>query len=144
MATGPMAVKVDATAVYPILRYTVADGTQISRGYILQLSDPVTAVKGEAPGSTPAGTNGIPVGIAAMEKEASDTSTSISVWTGGRFDLRASGAIVKGQKVIMAGQNEVMAASLVHSEASYGYILGIAEETATDQEVIVVRLNIGA
>ena len=116
-------------------RYTVADGTAISKGYILQLSDPSTAAK--------AGAAGVPIGIAAADKEASDGSTALSVWTAGSFDIRASGAITVGDMVVLAGNNEVKAATEASIASGARFLaLGFAEETAVDAEVIKVRVNI--
>jgi len=147
MGVAPQAVKVDLTnSTGHIKRYTCADGTQISKGIILTLTDPRTA-------SNPSGTAyGIPVGISSEEKEANDGATSIGVWTSGIFDLKASGAITAGDYVLVAGNNEVRSATLALDGApattSYALFtrankLGVALETAADAEVINVLVNIG-
>ena len=118
-------------------RYTVADGTQISKGTLLQLTDPRTASK--------IGTRtdeSIPVaGVASMDKEANDGSTSISVWTNGIFNVVASEAITVGFPVLAAEDNKVFTSNAL-AQSSSGGILGRAEATATDLEVINVRLRL--
>lgn len=135
MSTAPLAVIIELTnGNGNQKRYTVANGTQISKGILLQLSDPRTAALSEA--------GGIPVGISAFEKEANDGSTSISVWTNGIFDIKASGAVTVGAQVCLAGQGEVRAATTTQAQASQALIFGTALETATDGEVINVRVNL--
>lgn len=136
MTTGPQAkvIELEYSTGNP-RRYTVADGTAISKGILLVLSDPRTA----AGTSTATGWNSPCAGISAMDKEANDGSTSITAWTRGIFDLRASGAINIGSPVVMAGSNEVKVTDVGSSGA---IVIGYALETASDQEVINVRLNL--
>src|SRR4030042_5699109 len=77
------------------IRYTVADGYTISKGTILALSNPMTA--------SSAFTSPVPLcGIASMDKDASDGSTTISAWTNGIFKIYTSGALTAGAPVIIA------------------------------------------
>lgn len=116
-------------------RFTVADGTAITKGAILKMTDPRTAALSD-------GVADVPAGIAAAAKEASDGATSISVWTDGIFDLKASGAITVGQKVVSSIDNYVRAATDAQCQSSYALIIGTALETATAGEVINVRVNL--
>lgn len=140
LAEAPLPVFLELPRI--IKRYTCAATTAISKGVLVQLSDPHTVIKGEDPGlATVAGTNGIFVGSVWADKNASDGSTEVSVAIDPIMDVRASGAIIKGQRVVLAGNNEVRAASTVNIACSFAVIAGRAEETATDTEVI--RVNFG-
>lgn len=115
-------------------RFTCASGVKISKGTILVLSDPRTAAA-----STTAGD--LFAGIASMDKEANDLSTSISAWENGVFDMSASGAIAIGALVVSAGNNYVMQASGAYIGSSFAFNVGVAQEAATNNEVINVRVN---
>ena len=118
-------------------RMTVADGTQISKGLLLKFADPRTASK------VSTGTeNELICGISAMEKEASDGSTSTTVWTNGIFEIQASLAIAVGDLVTSAGDNYVQ--PLIHkgSATSKAIVVGYALEAADAGEVVNIRVNI--
>ena len=76
--------------------FTVADGTGIEKGCVLQLTDPLTASKASGEGQPLAG-------IAAREKVASDGRTRLAVFRKGIFDMYASGAITAGKAVFASG-----------------------------------------
>ena len=114
-------------------RFTVADGTQISKGILLALSDPRTAAAAGALETTFAG-------VAAMEKVANDGSTSISAWTDGIFEAVASLAIGVGQPILGAERSSVGPASTL--VASGAGVLGYALEEAAAGETINVRLRL--
>lgn len=121
--------------------FTVADGTAITKGAVLKMTDPRTAILTSGLGDAIAG-------IAARDKVASDGRTRLAVFTKGIFDMTASGSITVGQHVISAGNtspNFVIfsggAASGAYSGAS---IIGYALETASDGEVIQVMVNVGS
>jgi hypothetical protein len=120
-----------------VRRYTCADANAITKGTLLVLSDPRTASGGATSGAQFAG-------IAAVDKEASDGSTSIGCWTNGIFELTASGACAVGHKMILAGGNKVQDADFGTAAvaASGATIVGTALETASDGEVINVRVLI--
>jgi len=116
-------------------RYTCASGVAIAKNTLLSLADPRTAAKATTAGSAIAG-------ISSMAKSATDYSTSISAWTNGIFELKASGAITVGFPVISAAdatnaQNTVMSAT---NGASGAMVIGYALETASDADTINVRL----
>jgi len=117
------------------MRFTVADGTQISKGILLKFATPRTASQGAKAD--------VFAGVSMMEKEASDGSTSITVlYADAVIDVRASGAIVGGDRVMMAGQNEVMTTTVVSGAVlTTGIVVGTALKTAIDQDVINVRLE---
>ena len=123
------------------IRYTVADGTQISKGVLLKLTDPRTAILYDVlttSGAVQA------AGIAAHDKEASDGSTSISVWTNGVFDMVASGAITVGNPVVFLGHNKIGEYYFAGTQnpASFGVVVGRALETAAHDERINVKVKI--
>lgn len=114
------------------IRFTVADGTAITKGTYMKLSsDPRTILASTGTGDTF-------MGFAAEDKEASDGQTSIAVWTQGIFECVASGAIILGQKVKTAVPgNYVMAITAADSAtASYAVIVGVCLETAADGETV--------
>ena len=122
--------------------FTVADGTAISKGVILKLTDPMTAQEiGAAESNVPV------AGIAFHDKEASDGSTTIAAWTQGVFKGTASGAIAIGDPLeAEAGSrlrksliNATGAASLA---ASMALICGTSLETAADGETFLFKLKV--
>lgn len=117
--------------------YTCADGTGILINKVLTLADPNTASEVS---DTPSVAGYKFAGISAMEKEASDGSTTISAWTNGVWDLEASGAITAGSLVYSAGNGEVAQVTDINMVAS-GAVVGRALETASDTEVIKVAVG---
>jgi len=109
----------------------VASGVAISKGTLLALSDARTAA------AAASFTQPI-AGIAAMDKSATDLSTSISVWTNGVFEASASLAIVVGLPVVSSDVANMIAQAT--STASGAAVMGYAMETAADADVINVRL----
>ena len=115
--------------------FTVADGTGIEKGALLQLTDPRTA------SAATAATQKI-AGIAAREKVASDGRTQLAVFRRGIFDMVASGAILVGAAVTACETaNHVLSAAVTASGAA---IIGHALETAAADEVIQIAVNVGA
>lgn len=86
--------------------------------------------------------NGVPAGIASMEKEASDGSTRISCYLEGDFDLVASGAITLGAYVTSAGTNAVKQMTGAEASSSFALAWGRANETASDTERVSVSILI--
>jgi len=115
-------------------RFTCASGTTIAKGTLLKLTDPRTA---SANGASEVGS--YLAGIASMEKSDTDTSTAISVWTDGIFEMVASGSITAGYPVKSSNGNIIEAAA----ESIMGSaILGYALEDATNAETINVRVSL--
>lgn len=111
-------------------RYTCAAGTAITKGTILTLSDPRTAAEVSA---SPDAGGYIFAGIASMDKDSTDASTSISAWIEGVFEVSASGSITAGQFLKSCGTGYFLAASAI--DIASGAICGRALETAADREV---------
>jgi hypothetical protein len=120
--------------------YTVADGTQISKGILLKLTDPRTAALADGTAAH-TGADTAPAGIANAEKKASDGSTQLGAWVRGIFDIVASGAITVGKPVVFVADGYVAQAPQLSVTASLG-IVGRALETASDGERIEVALDI--
>ncbi len=114
--------------------FTVADGTAITKGAVLQLSDPFTAIIAAA-------SNAMIAGIAAADKIASDGVTKLAVYRGGVFKLTGSGSITAGDPVgVVIGLNRVQ--SVVGSLTLSGSrILGTALETSTNGETLFVDVR---
>ena len=112
-------------------RYTVASGVAISKGTLLALTDGRTAA------AHTSATQAI-AGIAAMDKSATDLSTSISAWTNGVFEASASTAITVGYPVVSGDTANFVAVAA--STASGAAVIGYALETAAAKEVINVRV----
>jgi len=119
-------------------RFTAASSATFSKGQLLQFDDARTAAAATVPYDAVAG-------IASMEKEA-DFSTSVTVWTDGIFEMAASGSIDAGAGVCSASDanypNQVATIIGLTNPASGAGVLGYALETATDQEVINVRVRV--
>ncbi len=114
--------------------YTVADGVAITKGAVLRLTDPMTA-------SASTANYDMVAGIAAADKIASDGVTKLSVYRWGYFVMTGSGNITAGDPVaIVAGMNRVVSA-VGALTLSGSRILGIAQETSTNGETLVVELS---
>lgn len=115
-----------------VISYTVADGTTISAGTLLQLSDPVTA-------SASSANDQIFCGIAAADKQASDGSTTLGAYTNGVFDLVCGGSgVTLGARVALSGANLICNAS--EAQVAAGKDFGTALETGSAAERIMVKV----
>ena len=86
--------------------------------------------------------NDICCGIAAAEKVASDGSTTISVYTNGIFDLKATAVgFTVGVPVVVGAANEVTDAAA--GDAELGRLIGHALATAGAAATEEVRVLIG-
>lgn len=113
------------------LNMTVADGTGIEKGTILELTDPRTAAANNGSGDVFAG-------IALSEKIANDGRTSIAADFYGIWDLVSSGTVTAGELVSTSGANIVKTAT--EAEIAAGKAVGKALETGTAGERIQVKL----
>lgn len=148
---GPKAIILNQiTPASVVYSYTCADSLALSRGTLVELRDPFTVSMANAWTSGTSASSGAFAGVVLWDKEASDGSTQVSVLKEGKIDVRASGAITAGFPVYCAGNDEVYAAPVTLNAGVSGAIsiglfnsmmVGVAEETATDQEVIVVRFS---
>ena len=115
-------------------RFTVANGTAITKGCLLQLSGDYTA-------SASSGSGDVFAGIAAADKEASDGATEIAAYTEGIFDITnsAGAEITLGNIVTISGANFIRSA--VAGDLLTGAVVGKALEAGSPSEVI--RVDIG-
>ena len=114
------------------------NATAIPKGSVLKITDPFTA-------GLAAGDEDDVAGIAAEEKIASDGKTKLAVYRRGIFKMLAQGNITAGQAVSTSAAtgatiNNVAAATKT-SQGSQ--TLGLALESAGDEETLLVELNIG-
>ena len=123
------------------IRFTIADGTSVSQGQLLELTDPRTVTAAD-------GSSTIFAGVAAEEHLANEGITSIAVHTDGIFEVVASGAITLGDPVT-GENNNVKRLRAATSETSGALTadlgaanIGYALETATDEETINIRLRL--
>lgn len=116
--------------VHPVRR-TCAAGTGIEKGASLALLDPNTVASSS--GRDEWG------GIAAAEKDANDSSTSLAVHIHGVFDVTlATGASCTiGEALTLSGANLYDAAT--EAEIQLGKFAGWAEESGSSAEVIRMR-----
>ena len=115
---------------------TVADGTGIEKGTLLDLADPLTA-------SASTATNDIVAGIAYGEKIASDGRTKLEVLRGPGdwVKVHASGGITVGDPVGYAAPGNYVRSLKAATGLSGGIIFGTALETAADGETLAVRVG---
>jgi len=115
-----------------VRRYTIADGTSVSKGALLALSDPRTA--GPSTGAL------APYcGVASEEHLANVGVTTISCWTNGIFSVTASEAI--GIGVDLSGaENNTVTESI--AAASGAQIIGYSLEEATAGGTFTMRLRL--
>jgi hypothetical protein len=118
--------------------FTVADGTAIAKGALLQLTDPRTAL-------APTGVNMV-AGIAAREKVASDGRTNLAVYQDGLFRVYLSGGGAVGQDVGLTNGTYPNHVTVVNSGGitlSGAYRVGTLLETGVNNEQVLIRLTAG-
>lgn len=112
--------------------FTVADNTGIEKGAMLKMADPMTA-------SGSAGSADVFAGIAKTEKIANDGNTHLGVYRRGIFKVLGSGNIAIGDQVMMQGTaNTVIKGT---NAALGGRAVGVALETSTDGQTLLIELN---
>jgi len=126
----------EATLVFETelpLPFTVNNATNVLKGTVMKMADLMTAAPSD-------GDADIVAGILHGEKTASDGKTKAAVYRGGIFKMTAGGSITVGDALITnassGAANEVITAG-VNAEN----ILGIALETATDTQTLLVMLG---
>ncbi len=119
--------------------YTVAAGTAIPKGSLMRLSStPQTAL-------ITSGANLTFVGIASVEKTATDGVTELALWTHGLFDMTCGAAesMVLGAPVKTgAAANEVDVAD-EDTITNASRVVGIAQETVAGNGTGAVLINVG-
>ena len=119
------------------IRYSVADGTGIEKGTLMQMSGvDLFAYPSAADGDLFAG-------IASTEKVASDGSVTLGLFTKGIFDLRTDlGAITMGAKVKLSGVNTIAAADDDTIEGTQ-QVVGVALEASGAAAAETIRVAVG-
>ena len=112
---------------------TCADGTAITKGAILTLSDPNTV-------ATTTGDTDPVFGIAAEDKVANDGKTRIAAYRRGIFKGYAGAAGVTAGMAIITDTATGAANELVVADVNSEHIVGRALETATDTESFMFEL----
>lgn len=116
---------------------TVADGTSITKGSVLKLTDPFTAIITSGSADTFAG-------IANADKIANDGVTTLGVFRRGIFRMYASGSIAVGDPVCTdTSVNFVKTAKGLSQGTvlSGSRILGVALQTVTTGQQLLVEVN---
>lgn len=128
----------EATLVYrkgnPV-DYIVADGTAITKGALLKMTDPMTAIASTTEAAACAG-------IAARDKVASDGHIRLAVYNSGTFRMTACGAIVVGNAVMAAGVDNLVKQAPPAFTACGAVVLGYAKETIADLTTGLIELNL--
>ena len=135
---------------FRVARYSIHDSEGVSGGQLMKFATTKEfTVTGGRLMENAAANEGMPfAGIAATSKVAGDGQTTIGVYPphcGAVFDIKCSGAAcvpVPGQPVGVSGGNVVgIISNKTQSTLSGGFLVGTAEEIASAQETIRVRLT---
>ena len=122
---------------YKQLEFTMADGasgTDIEQFTILKISDPNTGSASSADGD-------IFLAILAVENIGADGQTRYAGYRGGVWDIKATGApITVGNMVKIAGANLIATADDDQIELG-GEVVGMALQTAANDEVIEILVG---
>lgn len=114
-------------------QYTVAAGTSISKGTLLKLSGDNTVIASSSD-------NEAYGGVAAADKDGTDSSTTLGVYTygqGNKFDMKvAASDVTLGAQVCISGANLIRNA--VSGDLLLGRVIGRAQEAGSPAEVIVI------
>ena len=117
-----------------IIQYTVADGTAIAKGAILQMTDNRTAAA--------SATDKVCAGITASEKVASDGQVTLGLYTNGIFKLTDSGAGgAVGTSVVLGGINKVKTAATSEDGRIFGRRYATAGAGAVEEVRVLVGRN---
>ena len=112
---------------------TVSAGTSISKGTLLKLSGDNTVAKSSA-------NSDIYGGVAAADKDGTDSSVSLGVYLpgqGNKFDMTCgTQGVTLGALVSLSGANLIKDAT--SAEIVTGDVIGTAKEAGSAAEVIVV------
>ena len=116
-------------------QYTCAAGTSISKGCLLELSGANTVIASAVSG-------GVYAGVAAMDKDGTDSSTKIAVYVPNslnKYDMYVGGTttISAGHMVSLSGANQIKHAT--EAEVITGAVIGrVMESGATSATVVVL------
>lgn len=115
-----------------VRRYTIADATAVSKGTMMQLTNPRTVT----PMTSAGGYGG---GVTSEEKNANDGATTIGCWTQGLFTAVTSNAFYAGYNITGVEDNMVDHIATTESGA---YVIGYAVEDGVADTRATVRLRL--
>jgi hypothetical protein len=115
--------------------FIVANGTDITKGAILKLTNPRTA-------SLADGAANLVAGIAARDKVANDGRTRLAVFRRGVFRVRASGAVTAGDALETGTTGSLNYVQRNAGNANGGIVLGFALQDIADGDYGEMELNI--
>ena len=128
-------VRLDTPSEEDTMRFTCNSAVAIAKGTLCILLDE-NRVGAHSAAAQPV------AGVAAMDKANNDYSTTVSIWTKGRFDAKASGALVVGQAWQTAAQaNTIKLAEIDLNVVSGAQIGGKSLATASADETVNVTLS---
>lgn len=147
MATTDSASGADIVCLYGSpegepLKYTISDTYGIEKGSLMTL---IPTADRTISGACSTLTEAPFAGIANAEKKALDGSTTLGVWTKGRFNIWAvkSPAIAAGQMVVMSGANLVTVATDDAIE-NHSHVVGMALEPTADGTQKQIQVQLGS
>jgi len=117
--------------------FIVSDSVAITKGALLELTDPMTA-------ATASSDDGVVAGIAAESKVASDGRIQLAVYTEGIFRVLSGGTIALGDLCKLNAStkaNEVIA--LVATAGAAEEVIGRCLETVSDTNTFLMELKPG-
>lgn len=127
----------EATLVYETsvpIPFTVADGTAIPKGSIMEFGDNFNASITNGDGDKTAG-------VAAEEKVANDGKTTIGVYMSGIFRGSCGAGGVTVGHAIQTDTATGAANELVDADVNTEHVVGRALETATDGQTFMFELK---
>lgn len=113
---------------------TCADDTGIEKGAVLKMADPATV-------SLSNGQDDIVGGIAKSEKISGDGFVKTNVYRRGIFKGTASGSITVGDSLGTGIGSNYLYSNKNTSRLSGSRVVGIAWESATDEQTFIFELN---
>lgn len=116
------------------INFTVADGATIEKGTWLALTDPMTAIAHSAANQPIAG-------IAYREKIASNGQTKLAVMRRGIIRATLSGSCTVGDALVMDASVNMVKTAPNNITLSGANIVGVALETGTTAQTILMDLN---
>ena len=115
------------------IRYTVADGTGIAKGSLMELTTPRTVIQSTA-------VDRPLVGIAAQEKVANDGQTSIAVYTNGIFQMKCVTTQLEIGDYCSASATDNNVTLSTTLDIEKGWAVGYALETVAPGATGMVRI----
>ncbi len=125
-----------------IVDHTVSDGTQISGGNLMILSDLRTATSSSASDPGASGIDSVmSAGVATSEKKADDGQINLGCAQDGIYDIKTTSACIVGSAMMISGANTVAPVPIGLENISGGAIFGYAKEAGAANEVIEVEVG---